>query len=279
MIIIITTISFNDFFDSDRTFLSEGRMNQRLPLMVMKFGGAALATPEAIALAADRIIRQSASHRITVVVSAMGDETDRLLQLTAPFSRNSDISEIDTVLAAGEQVSAGLMALALTNRGKPARSFLAHQLDLRTDDRFGDGRILSIQTERLSQAILQGMIPVVAGFQGVNAEGRLVTLGRGGSDTSAVALAAALGAESCEFYKDVDGIYSDDPKRVPSAQRFDRIEFKSMEEIAVREPQILHLKAVKLASLAGIRLHVRSAFHDRSGTIIESNPIHCEVSA
>jgi aspartate kinase len=237
-------------------------------LTVMKFGGAALATSDHINSAVERIIEKRKSNRVVVVVSARGDETDKLLELTRAFSDNRNCAEVDTVLAAGEQIAAGLMALALAKRGVAARSFLAHQLPLITDSSFGDGQILRVETEKLTACLSEGVIPVVAGFQGVDESGRLVTLGRGGSDTSAVSIAAALGAETCELYKDVDAVYSADPKKVPTAQKHRHLLYSEMKQIAAREPQIVHHKAVGLAEMGQVRLHVRSAFSSENGTVV-----------
>ena len=260
----------------DHANFKSGTMANRkhLPLLVMKFGGAALSGPKNIKAAAQRIIEKLKSYQVIVVVSAMGDETDRLIEMTKGISDSAhlakNLAEIDTVLASGEQVAAGLMALALSLQGAAARSFLAHQLPIVTDGNFSDGQILQVETRKLTESLDNGIIPVVAGFQGVDDEGRLVTLGRGGSDTSAVFIAAALGAETCELYKDIDAVYSEDPRRVPTAERYRFLSYAEMEQIATREPQILHHKAVAMAKLRQIRLHVRSAFKDISGTIIET---------
>jgi aspartate kinase len=241
-----------------------------LPLIVMKFGGAALATSDKMDLAARRVCGKMKSNRVIVVVSAMGDETDRLLEMTQAFSAGRKLADVDTVLAGGEQIAAGLMALALSHHGAAARSFLAHQLPIVTDSNFGDGQIQRVGTRKLLATLNAGVVPVVAGFQGIDQEGRLVTLGRGGSDTSAVAIAAATGAEMCELYKDVDAIYSADPRRVPTAERYQSLSYGEMERIAEREPQILHQKAIRLAKLRHIRLHIRSAFVEMAGTVVES---------
>jgi len=244
-------------------------------LIVMKFGGAALATPALILRAARTIEAARARGPVIAVVSAMGDETDRLDRLLRQVSPKPEASEADTVLSAGEQISAGLVALALQSLHVPARSFVAHQLPLITDGRFGDATILGVGTSVLKDALAQGVVPVVAGFQGVDGGNRLVTLGRGGSDSSAVAIAAAMRAAGCEFYKDVDGVYSSDPKTNPQARLIGRLSVSKMLRLAQREPQILHIKAVRMAYELGVSLHVRSAFHSRPGTLIvpdHSNP-------
>jgi aspartate kinase len=251
--------------------------------IVMKFGGASLATPDHIRRAARRVAaRRAEGFRPVVVVSAMGRETDRLLSLaaelregeSAPAGRLSEIAELDVALAAGEQVSAGLMALAINLQGVPAQSFLAHQLPLRTDGAFGDARITRIETQALREVLARDEVPVVAGFQGVSDAGRVVTLGRGGSDTTAVALAAALEAVSCEFYKDVDGVHAADPKLDPSAPKLAHISYDRMRALTGNGARILHTQAVALADSLGVRLHVRSAFRDEPGTWITHTVSH-----
>lgn len=236
--------------------------------IIMKFGGASLATPELVLRAAQTIKAARARGPIIAVVSAMGDETDRLVGLVHQINPEPEASESDAVLAAGEQVSAGLVALALCRLGVNARSFLAHQLPLVTDGRFGDATILGVGTSPLKKALAADVVPVVTGFQGVNSESRLVTLGRGGSDSTAVAIAAAMRASHCEFYKDVDGVYSADPKTHRKARLLSRLSLSEMIRLAEREPQILHLKAVRMAHELGVHLRVRSAFRSSPGTLI-----------
>ncbi len=236
------------------------------PILVMKFGGAALSSTSGLLNAARIVIeRATEGFRPVVVVSAMGRETDRLLSLAREVSTlGAPDLELDTVLAAGEQVSAGLFALALRSRGHDAKSLLAHQLPLLTDGRPGDARIVHVETRELLANLLNGMIPVVAGFQGVTASGRIVTLGRGGSDTTAVAIAGALRAYTCEFYKDVDGVYTMDPKQEPEAVKFDVMTYSAMSGLADRGAKVLHGKAVSLAESLKVPLHVRSAFVPRT---------------
>jgi aspartate kinase len=236
--------------------------------MVMKFGGAALATPQLIQRTAQTIAVARSQQSVIVVVSAMGVETDRLDSLVRQVNPRPDASEADTVLAAGEQISAGLVALALQSIKVPARSFVAHQLPLITDGYFGDANIIGVGTSGLIEALSQGVVPVVTGFQGIDEQGRLVTLGRGGSDSTAVAIAAAMSAEVCEFYKDVDGIYSADPKKNPHARFLDRLTISQMRHLAECEPQVLHTKAIRMANELGVHLHVRSAFKLTPGTLI-----------
>jgi aspartate kinase len=240
--------------------------------VVMKFGGTSLATPELIRKAANRIAdRKRAGAEVTVVVSAMNDDTDRLLGLAQSVSLglSSANAELDAVLATGEQVSAGLMALALGSMGLKSRSFMATELPLRTDGNAGSAAIRSVGVKPLLQSLRQGAIPVVAGFQGVGPDGRITTLGRGGSDTTAVALAVALRAGCCEFYKDVDGVYAADPRTVPFAPKLDSLTFDEMSALVDAGAQVLHGPAVQLAKQHGLPLHLRSTFHGREGTWVE----------
>jgi aspartate kinase len=246
------------------SFTGLGGVNRR---QVMKFGGAALATAARIRSAAARLGAEfSRGHQVIAVVSAMGDETDRLVALAAQISSETAHAEVDSVLAAGEQVSAGLMALALQQSGIRARSFLASQIRIRTDGCFGNAGIVEIETARLEASLSRGELPVIAGFQGVDAEERLVTLGRGGSDMTAVALAVSLRADACELFKDVDGVFSEDPRRNPHARKLERISYEQMDALVRAGAQVLQRSAVQLAARHGVRLHVRSAFHEESGT-------------
>jgi aspartate kinase len=237
-------------------------------IVVMKFGGASLATTAALKQAARRVARRALTSQVVVIVSAMGDETDRLVGLGREITGKRFHPELDAILAAGEQVAAGLMALALIECGTPARSFLAHQLPLLTDGRFGDAQIVRTEVHSLLEALAAKVTPVVAGFQGIDMHQRLVTLGRGGSDTTAVSIAAALRADVCEFYKDVDGVYSSDPNVNQSARKLECITHEEMQAISEHSPQILHSKAVRLAAQYGVALHVRSAFAEIDGTRI-----------
>jgi aspartate kinase len=261
------------------TFTDLGGVNHR---KVMKFGGAALATAARIRGAAARLSAEfSKGNQVIAVVSAMGDETDRLVALAAQLSSETAHAEVDSVLASGEQVSAGLMALALQQLGIRARSFLAHQIRVRTDGCFGNAGIVEIETERLEASLARGELPVIAGFQGVDAEERLVTLGRGGSDMTAVALAVSLRANACELFKDVDGVFAEDPRRNPHARKLEHISYEQMDALVSAGAQVLQRSAVQLAARHGVRLHVRSAFHEASGTWvghdetrIPMNPTH-----
>jgi len=239
---------------------------------VLKFGGALLGTPELLLKAASLIAsRAKAGEKIVVVVSAMGNDTDRLLQLARETKADlgSASVELDVVLAAGEQISAGLMALALQTFGVPARSFLAHQVPIQCSGAASDASLCSVRTENLRASIEADQVPVVAGFQGVDEQGRILTLGRGGSDTTAVAVAAALGARLCEFFKDVDGVYSTDPQKNLSAQKFSQLNYQQMELLAQSGAQVLHHKAVVLAREHRVSLYVRS-LSNAPGTLISA---------
>ena len=244
---------------------------QNPSMLVMKFGGAALATPEGVVRAAKRIAHQiQRGHQAIVVVSAMGDETNRLLALTRQVSPSAtNLLEMDTVLCAGEQVAAGLMVLALEAHGVRARSFLGQQIPILTDGQPSDAQIIHVETRNLKAALRSNVTPVIAGFQGVDSNARLVTLGRGGSDTTAVAVAAALQVDHCEFYKDVDGIYSADPAQTESARKFQFLTYEEMESLALSGAEVLSLKAVRMAAQLKVPLHVRSAFYETIGTQID----------
>ncbi len=235
--------------------------------LLMKFGGSSLATPSLIRRAAARVAeRLAGSCEVIVVVSAMGEETDRLLTLANEISSVGAHAELDAVLAAGEQVAAGLMALALGSHGLQARSFMAHQLPIHCSGPFGQGEIQAIGTDALFGSLKRNEIPVVAGFQGMGFDQRIMTLGRGGSDTTAVALAIALEADFCEFYKDVDGVHAQDPRRYPLARKLDFVTYEEMGALVRDGAQVLHDRAVQLASLNKMPLHLRSSSHGGQGT-------------
>src|SRR5881628_2513570 len=200
-------------------------------LIVQKFGGTSVADVDRIRNVTRRIARaRGDGHHIVVVVSAMAGETNLLLGLAAAVAREPDERESDALVATGEQVTAALTALALHDAGIPARSFLGHQVRIETDSAYGRARIVRVDVDRLRRALAEGTVAVVAGFQGVDGEGSITTLGRGGSDTSAVALAGALGADVCEIYTDVDGVYTSDPRIVPQARKLERIAYDEMLE-------------------------------------------------
>ena len=208
---------------------------------------------------------------LVVVVSAMGKTTDRLLALTRDLARNPSPREIDQLLSTGEQQSVALLAMALHDRGVGATSLSGPQAGMKTTGRYGSGVILEIQPERMQQLLAEGQVVIVAGFQGMNALGDVMTLGRGGSDTTAVALAAALGADRCEIYTDVDGIYTADPRIVPETHRIPVISSSEMAEMAWRGAKVMHPRAVELGALYGVEIHVRSSFSENPGTIIKED--------
>ncbi|MFQ5653147.1 MAG: aspartate kinase [Planctomycetota bacterium] len=239
-------------------------------LWVQKFGGTSVATPELMRNAARRIAeRRDAGYRTMVVVSAMGDTTDRLVDLARSLSHDPPRRELDVLLSAGEVQSMALLVIALEESGIPAISFTGRQGGIRTDDRYCDARIKEIEGKRIRTELDQGRVVVVAGFQGVSAEDDITTLGRGGSDTSAVALAAALGASRCEILTDVEGVFTADPGVVPGARRIERLSYDEMLEMATYGARVLHGRAVDLARRYRVPLTVASATVPGPGTEIE----------
>jgi aspartate kinase len=237
--------------------------------IVQKFGGTSLADIERIKSVARRVKREAdAGHQVAVVVSAMAGVTNQLVAWTNSFGGLPDPQEYDAVVASGEQVTAGLAALALRELGVKARSFLGWQVPIETDAAHGKARILSIPTAALDAAMAAGEIPVVAGFQGVAPGGRVATLGRGGSDTSAVALAAALDAERCDIFTDVDGVYTTDPRIVAKAKKLDKITYEEMLEMASLGAKVLQTRSVELAMNHRVRVQVLSSFVDAPGTMV-----------
>ncbi|HET7481060.1 MAG TPA: aspartate kinase [Rubrobacteraceae bacterium] len=238
-------------------------------IVVQKYGGSSVATAEHIKAVAARVGRARESGLdIVVVVSAMGKTTDRLLRLAGEVSREPSPREIDQLLATGEEQSVALLAMALHDRGVPAVSLTGPQAGFRITGRYGSGVISEIQPKRIREYIGEGQAVIVAGFQGMNALGDVMTLGRGGSDTTAVALAAALEAERCEIYTDVDGIYTADPRIVPEARRIPVISSEEMAEMSWRGAKVMHPRAVELGALYGVEIHVRSSFDEEPGTAI-----------
>ncbi len=238
-------------------------------IVVQKYGGSSVATTKHVRAVAEKIRKShDAGDSLVVTVSAMGKQTDRLLRLAGEVSREPSPREIDQLLSTGELQSVALLAMALNDQGVPATSLTGPQAGMKTTGRYGSGLISSIQPVRLRSLLDEGQVAIVAGFQGVNALGDVMTLGRGGSDTTAVALAAALGAERCEIYTDVDGIYTADPRIVPEAQRIPVILSAEMAEMAWRGAKVMHPRAVELGALYGVEIHVRSSFIEGPGTII-----------
>lgn len=238
-------------------------------LVVQKFGGTSVASVERIQAVARRVAdRARAGDRVVVVVSAMAGETNRLLGLVGALSSKPSRRESDVVVASGEQVSSALLSIAIEAEGVAAKSFLGHQVRVETDEAHGRARIRSIDADRLMAAIGQGQVVVVAGFQGCDAAGNITTLGRGGSDTSAVAIAAAIGADVCEIFTDVDGVYTTDPRIVPHARKLDRISQEEMLELASLGAKVLQIRSVEFAKRYDVRLHVRSSFNEEPGTFV-----------
>src|SRR5881296_3697829 len=249
-------------------------------LVVQKFGGTSVADVERIRTVAGRIARsRAAGNDVVVVVSAMAGETNRLLALAQAVAPRPDERESDALVATGEQVTAALTALALADAGVAARSFLGHQVRIETDSAHGRARIVRVDVERLRATLAAGGVAVVAGFQGVDGEGSITTLGRGGSDTSAVALAAALKADACEIYTDVDGVYTSDPRIVPKARKLDRIAYDEMLELASLGAKVLQIRSVEFAKRYRVPVHVRSSFGEAEGTwVVEEDASMEEVT-
>jgi len=236
--------------------------------IVMKFGGTSMAGIERIRNVAGRVKREvEAGHEVLVVVSAMAGETDRLVQLCREAAALHDPREYDVVVASGEQVTAGLLAMTLQNMGANARSFMGWQL-VRASGVHGNARVEAVESGALDEALKAGTVAVIPGFQGVSEDGRVATLGRGGSDTSAVAIAAGLKADRCDIYTDVDGVYTTDPRIVPKARKLDRITFEEMLELAGVGSKVLQVRSVGLAMREKLPLRVLSAFEDVPGTEI-----------
>ena len=236
-------------------------------LIVQKYGGTSVGSIERIKKVAERVAAtRAAGHKVAVVLSAMSGETNRLLALAGEISARPDPRESDVLVATGEQVSIALLALALQEAGCPAVSLLGHQVGIETDAAHGRARIRTVGTERLVDALDNGSVAVVAGFQGVDERRNITTLGRGGSDTTAVAVAAALEADVCEVYTDVDGVYSADPRICPHAHKLDRIAYDEMLELASLGAKVLQIRSVEFAKRYAVPVHVRSSFADGDGT-------------
>ena len=243
-----------------------------MALVVTKFGGTSVGTSERILNVARRLIaRQEAGDRVVAVVSAMGDVTDELLALAEQISDAPPEREMDMLLATGEQVTIALLAMAIHSLGKRAISFTGPQVGIVTDAGHTKARITEVRGDRVGAALDEGYIVIVAGFQGTTQDGQITTLGRGGSDTTAVAIAAGIGADVCEIFTDVDGVYTADPRLVPDARKIDRISYDEMLELAASGARVLQLRSVEFARNHGVVIHCRSSFNDRSGTIVEES--------
>lgn len=240
-----------------------------MALIVQKYGGTSMGSVERIEHVANKVAKfRAEGHQVVVVVSAMSGETDRLLKLAKSINPRGNQREFDQIAATGEQVTIGLLALALEKAGVPARSYTGPQVAIRTDSAYMKARIQSIDADRLRADCEAGITPVVAGFQGVSPDGSVATLGRGGSDTTGVALAAALKADECQIYTDVDGVYTTDPRVEPKARRLDKITFEEMLELASLGSKVLQIRSVEFAGKYKVPLRVLSTFVDGPGTLI-----------
>jgi len=240
-----------------------------MSIVVMKFGGSSVADAEKIRAAARRAIRtKKAGHQVVMVVSAMGDETDRLVALAGEVSADPPKRELDQLLVTGEQVTISLVAMALEEQGAKAISFTAGQIGMVTDDVHTKARIKTIDARRIHEQLDAGRIVIIAGFQGVTEAGHATTLGRGGSNVTLVAIAASLGADVCENYTDVDGIFTSDPRLVPNARKVDRVSYDEMLELASLGASVLHNRAVEFAKKYDVPIHVRNSMNNRKGTMI-----------
>jgi aspartate kinase len=240
-----------------------------MALIVQKYGGTSVGTIEKIRNVAKRVARtKDAGNDVVVVVSAMSGETNRLLGLAHQLAEIPNERELDVVAATGEQVTIGLLAIALTEMGYKAKSFCGFQIPVLTDKAYVKARIRQIRGETITNALKDGYIAVVAGFQGIDETGSITTLGRGGSDTSAVAVAAALKADVCEIYTDVDGVYTTDPNICADARKLDKISFEEMLELASLGAKVLQIRSVEFGMKYGVRIHVRSSFNENQGTIV-----------
>ena len=243
-----------------------------MALVVQKYGGTSVGSPERIRAVAERVVATAqAGNQVAVVVSAMSGETNQLVALAHELGGEApDPREFDVLVSTGEQKTIALLSMAIQQLGQPARSFTGGQMGMRTDTMHTRARIESIDAKALTTTLASGCVAVLAGFQGVDDAGNITTLGRGGSDTSAVAVAAALGADVCEIYTDVDGVFTTDPNLVPAARKLDRVTFDEMIEMASLGAKVLQIRAVRFAMRYGVPLHVRSSFHDGEGTWVVS---------
>jgi aspartate kinase len=241
-----------------------------MPILVQKYGGTSVGTPERIEAVAERIVAaRAAGNDLLVVVSAMGETTDHLLDLARQISPQPPRRELDMLLSAGERISMALLAMALEKRGARAASYTGSQSGILTDGGHGQARISEVRPVRLREELAKGTIIIVAGFQGVSPAKEITTLGRGGSDTTAVALAAAFAADACEIYTDVDGVYTADPRRVPAARPIPALSYRAMSALAHRGAQVLHARSVDLAAKYRVPLWVKTSFGTGEGTLVD----------
>ena len=240
-----------------------------MALIVQKYGGTSVGDLSRIRNVARRVAKtRQEGNDVVVVVSAMSGETDRLIQLAYQPSDNPDLREYDALISTGEQVSMALLAITLNAMGVPSKSFLAPQIRIITDNAFAKARIQRVEIKRLRKELKAGIIPIVAGFQGVDKNGNITTLGRGGSDTTGVALAAALKADVCEIYTDVEGVYTTDPNICPEARKLSRITYDEMMEMASLGAKVLQIRSVEFAKKYNVPIHVRSSFSEKNGTFV-----------
>jgi aspartate kinase len=238
-----------------------------MPLLVQKYGGTSVGSPERIQNVAERIVRtRRGGADLVVVVSAMGDATDDLIQLARQVSTRSHPREMDMLLTAGERISMALVSMAVNDRGQEAVSFTGSQSGIVTDASHTRAKILEVKADRIKEELSRGRVVIVAGFQGVSKDREVTTLGRGGSDTTAVALAAALGANECEIYTDVDGVYTSDPRLVPGARKIPKLSYDEMLELASLGAKVLHNRSVEIARRFNVPVHVRSSFNWNEGS-------------
>jgi len=247
-------------------------------IIVQKFGGTSVGSVERIDAVAEIIKEASKSKKIIVVVSAMGGETNRLVKLAKHFDKDPDKREFDALVSSGETVSSALLAMALQSKGIKARSYSASQISMRTTDSYSKAKILDVNADKILSTIKDNTIPIITGFQGVTAGGDVTTLGRGGSDTTAVAIAAQVGAERCDIYTDVDGIFTTDPKVVPNAKKLDSITMEEMLELASQGAKVMQTRAVEFANKYNVPVRVLSSFNDGSGTLISQKDESMENS-
>lgn len=252
---------------------------QKMALIVAKFGGTSVADIKRIENAADKVVKEvQAGHKVAVVVSAMSGVTNQLVDYCGQISTMYDAREYDTVVSSGEQITAGLMAMALQKRGITARSWLGWQIPILTNNVHGKARIENIETEELLKRMNDGEVCVVPGFQGVTERNRISTLGRGGSDTSAVALAAALKADRCDIYTDVDGVYTADPRIVPTARKINKISYEEMLELASLGSKVLQTRSVEMGAKSGVPIQVLSSFGEGIGSDLKGTLVTREES-
>ncbi len=255
------------------------RVIRQNEISVLKFGGTSVKTPARMKNVAEIVAKCASGSKVIVVVSAMGHHTDELVNLAAECSNNPIQREMDVLLATGEQQSIALLSIILNDLGVRTRSFTGAQLGIITESNFGNAEILQINRKRIESALEEYQVIVVAGFQGVTTDGDITTLGRGGSDTSAVALAAAIGAQSCDIYTDVDGIFTADPNKVPGATLHEQIGYAECLELALNGAQVIHPRAVRLAQNNGLALRVRNTFNPENlGTLINGYQSQTEIA-